>query len=177
MSSKFPTDIQPTYIAYVPENHGVEACGVPQALDLEKEFKDRLVVITAAPGAFTPTCTANHIPGYLSNLHNFKKKGVDRIIVLSANDPFVLAAWGKALGLRDEKNYVLFAMDPLAKISKELGDSYVKDLSGVGFGLRTARWTAIVKNGEIVYLESEDDGTGFTEKTAAETILDRIEKE
>lgn len=173
MSQSFPTKVNPKYIPYNKVNDSILACVAPIELDLAHEFKDHKVVVTAVPGAFTPTCTEQHIPDYLKHLEEFKAKGVHRIIVLSANDPFVMAAWGKALGYRDEENFVIFATDPNAVISKELGDNYVADLSNVGFGLRLQRYASIVENGDIKFLENEDS-LGFTEISSAKNILERL---
>ncbi|ODV80620.1 alkyl hydroperoxide reductase, partial [Suhomyces tanzawaensis NRRL Y-17324] len=173
MSGNFPTSINPKYIPYTNANSEVTACANPIELNLAKEFAGNKVVITAVPGAFTPTCTEQHIPDYLAHLKEFKAKGVSRIIVLSANDPFVLAAWGKALGYKEEENYVVFATDPLAQISKQLGDEYTADLSSAGFGFRTNRWAAIVDDGEIAFLQNEE-GLGFSEISKSETLLERL---
>ena len=171
--AQFPTDINPKYIPYSNANDELTACANPIELDLAKVFKGNKVIVTGAPGAFTPTCTEQHIPNYLKSLEQFKAKGVSKVIVLTANDPFVLAAWGKALGYKDEENYIVFATDPLAKISKSLGDQYIADLSGAGFGIRTNRYVAIVDNGEIKYLENEE-GLGFSEISEASTILEKL---
>ncbi|KAK6200168.1 alkyl hydroperoxide reductase [Scheffersomyces amazonensis] len=173
VDDKFPTSVNPKYVPYAKANDHLTACANPIELNLAKEFAGKTVVVTAAPGAFTPTCTEQHIPDYLKHLQDFKDKGVSKIIVLTANDPFVLAAWGKALGYKDEENYIVFASDPLSKISKSLGDSYVEDLSAAGFGVRTGRYVVIVKNGVIDYLANED-GLGFSEISSANTVLERL---
>ncbi|KAK6454957.1 alkyl hydroperoxide reductase [Scheffersomyces xylosifermentans] len=173
VGDKFPTSINPKYVPYTKENDKLTACANPIELNLAKEFAGKTVVVTAVPGAFTPTCTEQHIPDYLKNLQAFKDKGVSRIIVLSANDPFVLSAWGKALGYKEEENFIVFANDPLAKISSELGDKYTADLSSVGFGVRTARYAGIVVDGKITFLQNEDE-LGFTEISSSKNILDRI---
>ncbi|CQB89605.1 Putative peroxiredoxin sll1621 [Chlamydia trachomatis] len=170
---KFPTNIEPKYIPYSKDHASLTACANPIPLDLKSLFPNNTVVVTAVPGAFTPTCTEQHIPDYLKHLKDFKDKGVKKIIVLSANDPFVMAAWAKALGYTDEENYVIFATDPNASISKELGDGFVADLTLAGMGLRLQRYASIVVNGEITYLETEDS-LGFLEISSAETILKRI---
>ncbi|KAK6464255.1 alkyl hydroperoxide reductase [Scheffersomyces coipomensis] len=173
VNEKFPTNVNPKYIPYSKANDHITACANPIDLNLAKEFAGKTVVVTAAPGAFTPTCTEQHIPDYLKHLQDFKDKGVDKIIILTANDPFVLAAWGKALGYKDEENYVVFATDPLAKISKELGESYVEDLSSAGFGIRTARYAGLVVDGTIKFLENEES-LGFTDISSASNILEKI---
>lgn len=137
---------------------------------MAKELPGKTVVITAAPGAFTPTCTEQHIPGYLADVEKFKAKGVDKIIVLTANDPFVNAAWGKALGYKNEENYVIFATDPNGALSKELGDNYLVDLSAAGFGLRTARYAIVIKDGTIVFSGHEDGGS-YSDITKADELL------
>lgn len=166
----FPTNIPLKYIPYTAEKPEVAACGVPATLDLSKEFAGKKVVITAAPGAFTPTCTEQHIPDYLKHVKDFKAKGVSRIIVLTANDPFVLSAWSKALGYKDADNFVVFANDPNVELLTELGPDFVADLSSAGFGKRTARWTSIIDDGKVAFIANEN-GTGFSEISSAETVL------
>ncbi|RLV96206.1 hypothetical protein JA1_000291 [Spathaspora sp. JA1] len=173
MSEEFPSKINPKYVPYNKAHAEVISCDVPVELNLTNTFKGKKVVVTGVPGAFTPTCSEEHIPDYLKHLADFKAKGVDKIIVLSANDPFVMAAWGKALGYRDEENYIVFANDPNAAISKQLGDNYVADLSAVGFGLRLQRYAALVVDGEIKYLGNEDE-LGYTEISSAKNLLDQI---
>ncbi|CUM54173.1 uncharacterized protein AC631_00660 [Debaryomyces fabryi] len=173
MSELFPTDVKLKYVPYTKGNDAVASCGNPIEFDLAKELPGKKIVLTAAPGAFTPTCTEEHIPNYLKNVEQFKSKGVDRVIVITANDPFVNAAWGKALGYKDESNYVIFASDPNAALSKELGDNFVADLTKAGLGVRTARYTSIIKDGKVSFLESED-GLGFSEISNASTVLERL---
>lgn len=171
--AQFPTNVTPKYIPFTKEKSEIGACGAPADLDLKELFDKNTVVITGVPGAFTPTCSEQHIPDYLKHLEDFKAKGVKKVIVLSANDPFVMAAWGKALGYTNEENYVVFASDPNGAISKQLGEDYVVDLSAVGFGLRLQRYACVVKNGEITYLKGEEE-LGFTEISSAETVLKKL---
>lgn len=109
----------------------------------------------------------------MNNIQKFKSKGVDQIIVLTDNDPFVNSAWGKALGYKDEENYVIFATDPNAELSKSLGEDFIADMTKDGFGVRTSRYAAIVDNGIIKFLESEN-GTGFSSTTNANDLLEKI---
>lgn len=173
MSQSFPTDVKLKYVPYSKAADDIAACANPIALDLAKLFPGKTIVLTSAPGAFTPTCTEQHVPGYLKKIDEFKLKGVDKIIILTANDPFVNAAWGKALGYKDEENYVVFATDPNAALSKELGDEYLADLTGAGFGLRTGRYAAIVKDGKTEYLKAENGGS-LTDIATAENILGKL---
>ena len=161
MSQSFPTDVKLKYVPYSKAADDIAACANPIALDLAKLFPGKTIVLTSAPGAFTPTCTEQHVPGYLKKIDEFKQKGVDKIIILTANDPFVNAAWGKALGYKDEENYVVFATDPNAALSKELGDEYLADLAG------------IVKDGKTEYLKAENGGS-LTDIATAENILGKL---
>ena len=84
-----------------------------------------------------------------------------------------MSAFGKAVGYKNEENFVVFATDPEGQISSQLGEDYVLDLSSAGLGKRLQRYAAIVKDGEIFYLANEDGGD-FTEKSSAETLLDKL---
>lgn len=99
----FPEGVTFTYVEPTPEKSEVTACGIPIKYDASKEFKDKKVVIVAVPGAFTPTCQADHLSGYIKKLGELKKGGVDRLIFIAYNDPFVMSAWGKANGITDDK--------------------------------------------------------------------------
>ncbi|KAK9368780.1 Redoxin [Lipomyces kononenkoae] len=150
---KFPEGVKFSYIAYRPENADIKSCGIPITLDFDKEFGDKTVVIVSIPGAFTPTCTANHIPPFVERFAALKSKGVNAVIVLSANDPFVQSAFGKANGVTDES--FIFATDPAAEFSKSVDLSL--DLPPV-MGTRTARYAIIVSNGVVKYVEKDAQG-------------------
>ncbi|ANB15015.1 Ahp1p [Sugiyamaella lignohabitans] len=149
--SEFPKGVKFAYVPFQEEQQGVLACGIPIPYDTDKKFAGKKVVIVAVPGAFTPTCTANHIPPFISKLAEFKAKGVDQVIVLSANDPFVQSAWGKALGVKN--NDIIFASDGNAAFSKSIGQTL--DLTDKGLGIRTSRYAIIVDDGKVVYNEQE----------------------
>ncbi|KAK9463339.1 putative peroxisomal protein [Lipomyces oligophaga] len=153
VGDKFPSGVKFMYVPYLPENSDIKACGIPTPLDADKVFAGKTVVIVSIPGSFTPTCTANHIPPYVENLSALKSKGVDLVICLSANDPFVQSAFGKASGVADED--FIFACDPAAEFSKSIG--YTLDLPPM-LGTRTARYALIVKDGVITYMKKEDGG-------------------
>lgn len=171
---KFPTSPSPSYIPLTSSTSDIIVGGEPQELDLVKLFANLTVVITCAPGAFTPTCTQAHIPAYLSHQKQFKARGVDRVIIMCNNDPFVMNAWARALGYKDDDNYFVFATDPNAEISAQLGDSYVLDLTKKGMGKRTARYSAIVKNGKISYLEYEPEGK-YGNAVGVNDVLEKLE--
>ncbi len=113
-------------------------------------FDDKLVVLFALPGAFTPTCSTTHLPGYEAKYDELKAQGVDDVICLSVNDAFVMYQWGKGLGV--EKVRVL--PDGNGDFTRDIG--MLVDKSNVGFGQRSWRYSMLVKNGEIVKVFAED---------------------
>ena len=119
-----------------------------------KSFKDlvtgRKVVLFALPGAFTPTCSAKHLPGFIDKASEFFEKGVDEIICLSVNDAWVMGAWGKAQGA-DGK--VTMVADGNGDLSRALG--FTADMSGAGFGERSIRYAMVVENGVVTSLNVE----------------------
>ncbi|CAJ2504531.1 Uu.00g119250.m01.CDS01 [Anthostomella pinea] len=140
----FPADVSFGYIAPTPETSDVLACGMPSKYDASKDFADKKVVLVAVPGAFTPTCQNQHITGFLSKLKDIKAKGVDKVIVIAYNDPFVMAAWGKANGITDDS--ILFMSDDGPAFSESMGWT---------LGPRTARYAMIIDHGKVVYAEKE----------------------
>ena len=78
------------------------SCGIPISYNASKEWADKKVVLFSVPGAFTPTCSEQHLPGYLRHLGDLKGKGVDVVAVVASNDPFVMSAWGKVNGVKDD---------------------------------------------------------------------------
>jgi len=127
-------------------------------------FSGKKVVLFAVPGAFTPTCSEKHLPGFIEKADEIKKKGVDDIICMSVNDAFVMKAWSKERGA-DGK--VRLIADGNGDLTKALGLSF--DGSGIGFGLRSQRFAAIVDNGVVKKLAV--DAGGKFEVSSAEAIL------
>ena len=127
-------------------------------------------VIFAVPGAFTPTCSEKHLPGFIERAHNFRAAGVEEIYCLSVNDLFVMKAWGKS--------YETFADSGIKLVADGNGD-YTRalglelDLSAHRLGLRCKRFAAIVENGVFTTLEIDDAGL---EKSSAEAILAILRK-
>jgi peroxiredoxin len=130
-------------------------------------FSGKKVVLFAVPGAFTPTCTAEHLPGYVRQSETIRKKGVEEIICLSVNDPFVMEAWGKKQAVEGKVSMV---SDGSGRFSRAMGLEI--DLRTAGFGLRSKRYAMIVDDGEIVHLNVED-GLGL-ETSDASTMLDLL---
>jgi len=152
-----------SYIPFTPELEDGLACGHPTTLSTD-EWKGKRVVLFSTPGAFTPTCHINHLPPYLKEYNQFKAKGVDVIAVVAANDPFVLSGWGRVEGLKDK---ILTLSDSQAKWSSSMGLD--KDLSAVGFGIRTARYAIILDNLVVKYVGVES-GAEVT-ASGAEAVL------
>ncbi|KPL54255.1 alkyl hydroperoxide reductase [Prosthecomicrobium hirschii] len=129
-------------------------------------FKGRKVVLFGVPGAFTPTCSMNHLPGFLDNLDHFKAKGVDEIAVVAVNDPFVMAAWARHTGAKDK---ILFLADGNADFTKKLG---LEIELGV-MGLRSKRFSMIVEDGVVTALNVEDS-PGTAEASGAARLLQQL---
>ncbi|OJT06003.1 hypothetical protein TRAPUB_3190 [Trametes pubescens] len=139
------------YIPYSPELEDHSACGIPITLNTD-EWKGKKVVLVSVPGAFTPTCHANHLPPFLQKYDEFKAKGVDVIAVIAANDAFVLSGWARFLGLKDK---IIALSDPNAKWSAQLGLS--QDLSAVDFGTRTKRYALVIDDLKVTYVGVETE--------------------
>lgn len=114
-------------------------------------FGGRTVVLFAVPGAFTPTCHNNHLPGFLEQADTILSKGVDEIAVVSVNDVFVMSAWAKATGASDK---ITFLADGSADFAKAIGLEL--DATGAGLGIRSKRYAMIVKDGKVTALNIED---------------------
>ena len=141
--------------------------GNPLTFKVDHFFSGKKVVLFAVPGAFTPTCTAEHLPGYVRQSETIRKKGVEEIICLSVNDPFVMDAWGKTQAVEGKVSMV---SDGSGHFSRAMG--LETDLRTVGFGLRSKRYAMIVDDGVIAHLNVED-GLGL-EISDASTMLDLL---
>ena len=115
-------------------------------------FDGRKVVLVAVPGAFTPTCDRNHLPGYVANADTIRAQGIDAIVVTAVNDVFVLDAWSKATGAADKG--IEFIADGNGDFAKSLGLSF--DGGGRGLGLRSQRYAMVVEDGVVKSLNLED---------------------
>ncbi|MBI3711338.1 MAG: peroxiredoxin [Proteobacteria bacterium] len=130
-------------------------------------FKGKKVVLFALPGAFTPTCSAKHLPGFVQQAGSIKAKGVDTIACLSVNDAFVMDAWGKNQNVGDK---VAMLADGNAELTKALG--LEMDGTGYGMGLRSKRYSMLVQDGVVKQLNLEKPGA--FEVSNAETILKQV---
>ena len=116
----------------------------------EELFGGKKVVIFAVPGAFTPTCSEHHLPGYIEQAEAIRARGVDSILCVSVNDAFVMGAWGRERGAGDA---VTMIADGNGDFSKAIGLDF--DGSGIGFGIRSQRYAAIVEDGVVTKLAVE----------------------
>jgi peroxiredoxin len=125
----------------------------PNPVDVTKAAAGKTLAIFAVPGAFTPTCSNQHLPGYLEKAAALKAAGVDEIWCLSVNDPFVMGAWA-----RDQKTVgrVRLLADGDARFATAVG--LTLDLTGRGMGLRSARYSMLVRNGKVAALNVEAPG-------------------
>jgi peroxiredoxin len=137
----------------------------PAAKTTDDIFKDRKVVLVAVPGAFTPTCDRNHLPGYVKNASAIKAKGVDAIVVTAVNDVFVLDAWSKSSGAGDK---IEFISDGNGDFAKALGLSM--DGSGFGLGTRSQRYAMLVEDGVVRSINLED-APGKADISGADNLL------
>lgn len=142
-----------------------EGCSIgPNPVDVAKATAGKTIALFALPGAFTPTCSAKHVPGYVEHFDAFKAAGVDEIWCVSVNDAFVMGAWA-----REQKSLGKVRMlgDGDAAFTKATG--LTLDLTGKGLGLRSNRYSMLVKDGKVATLNIE--GPGKFEVSDAATLL------
>jgi glutaredoxin/glutathione-dependent peroxiredoxin len=132
-------------------------------------FKGKKVVLIGMPGAFTPTCHRNHLPGFVEKAGDFRKKGVDTIAVTTTNDHFVMSAWSKAAGA-DGK--VEFLADGNGEFAKAIGLNYDGSERGMG-GVRSRRYAMLIDDGVVKVLNVEDNAAK-AEVTSADTLMKSV---
>jgi peroxiredoxin len=138
-----------------------------QNLSSSQLFGGKKVVLFALPGAFTPTCSAKHLPGFVERADEIRAKGVDSIVCVSVNDAFVMDAWGQAHGAGDK---VLMAADGNGEFSKAVGLDF--DASNFGMGVRSQRYVLIVDDGVVRHLAVEEPMQ--FKVSSAEAILEAL---
>jgi peroxiredoxin (alkyl hydroperoxide reductase subunit C) len=142
--------------------------GEPIKKNIENLFKNKKVVMFGLPGAYTSVCSTKHLPGYVNMFEKFKEKGIDQIICISVNDPFVMNAWGKE---NKDEGKILMMGDPFLNFTKAIGADV--DKSGRGLGIRSNRYTMLVDDMKVIKLQEEKD-TGSCEMSAAENFLELV---
>ena len=125
----------------------------PQPRSTAEIFDGKTIALFAVPGAYTPTCSARHLPGFVDHLDDFKSKGVDEVVCTSVNDVFVMGAWGKSSGAEGK---VRMLADGNGTFAKALGLEL--DGSGFGMGKRSQRYSMIVKDRKVAELNVEQGG-------------------
>lgn len=139
----------------------------PEPVTTSDVFGGKRVALFAVPGAFTPTCSAKHLPGFKDNVDAFKAKGVDAIACTSVNDVFVMGAWGKDQGVSNEMQMLA---DGNGDFAKDIGLEL--DATGFGMGARSQRYAMVVNDGVVESLHVEDGGE--FKVSSAEYLLDHI---
>ena len=142
--------------------------GEPTKKNIEGLLKGKKAVIFGLPGAYTSVCSAKHLPSYVNLHQQYKDKGINQIICVSVNDPFVMSAWGKENNVGDK---IIMMGDPFLNFTKAIGAEV--DKSGRGLGIRSNRYTMLVDDMKVLKLQEEKD-TGSCEISAAENFLKLI---
>ena len=138
-----------------------------QPVKTDDLFKGKKVVLFAVPGAFTPTCSAKHLPGFVQNADKLKQKGIDAIACVAVNDAFVMEAWGKS---QSTDGKVMMLADGSAHFAKALGLDL--DLMDKGLGMRSQRYAMVVNDGKVEKLFVE--APGKFEVSSAENVLSQL---
>ena len=142
-----------------------EGCSLgPNTFNVSDLVKGKTIAVFGLPGAYTPTCSAQHVPGYVQHAKELKAKGVDEIWCISVNDAFVMGAWGREL---KATGVIRMMADGNADFSKAIGLS--ADFSGYGMGTRSQRYSMLIKDGVVSQLHVE--APGKFEVSNAETML------
>ena len=139
--------------------------GSPVKKNTFEFFTNKKVVLFGLPGAYTSVCSAKHLPGYVENYDKYKAKGVDLIVCISVNDPFVMDAWGKSQNVKDK---IIMMSDPFLSFTKTIGADI--DKSARGLGIRSNRYTMLIDNLKVIKLQEEED-TGVCEVSSAQNFL------
>lgn len=138
----------------------------PEAVQSGEYFKGKRVALFSVPGAFTPTCSAKHLPGFVEKAEELKAKGIDEIVGTAVNDPFVMGAWNKAAGSPD----ITMLADGNAEFAKAVG--LTMDGSGFGLGLRGQRFSMVINDGVVEQLHVE--APGEFKVSSAEYLLENL---
>ena len=136
----------------------------PREVSTEDLFRGKRVVMFATPGAFTPTCSAKHLPGFNEHIHDFSAKGVDRIVCMAVNDAFVMGAWAKS---QDVNPDIVMLADGSGQFTRALGLEL--DLTQRGLGVRSQRFALVADDMRVTHLAVEQPGD--FDVSRAETVL------
>lgn len=137
--------------------------GGPQQVRTSELFAGKKTALFAVPGAFTPTCSARHLPGYLEKMDQLRAKGVDQVVCTAVNDAFVMQAWAESAGA----DGIVMLADGNAELAEAMGVS--TDSSAYGMGRRSRRYAAVVEDGKLARIDVEEGGA--FEVSSAEHLL------
>jgi peroxiredoxin len=140
----------------------------PQRVPIGEVLGKGKAVLIAVPGAFTPTCTEYHLPGFVLHAAEIRERGVDVIACLSVNDPFVMGAWAREQGVADD---IVMLSDPDARFTKAMGMEV--DAGEFGLGIRSQRYAAVLEDGVLVHLDVEEHFADHILSTA-DAVLGRL---
>jgi len=162
VGEKFPSGVKFDYVKVTDLDPTI--CGIPTVFDADKEFAGKKVVIVSVPGAFTPTCSVNHIPPYISNIEELHAKGVDLVVIIATNDAWVMNAWAKVNKVK--RDDILFVADTKTQFGENHGF--------VANPQRNGRFAVIVeKDGTVSYIENEPKG-GQVTVSGVEAVLSKL---
>ena len=142
--------------------------GEPVKKNIIELLKNKNIILFGLPGAYTSVCSAKHLPGYVKNFEKYKAKGIDHVMCVSVNDPFVMNAWGKNHKVEGK---ITMIGDPFLNFTKSIGADI--DKSPRGLGIRSSRYTMLIDNLKVVKLREEKE-TGSCEISAAENFLNLV---
>ncbi|KAI5369366.1 Putative redoxin [Septoria linicola] len=160
---KFPADVKFEWAPIT--DPSPTSCGLPQTYDASKEFENKKVVLVSVPGAFTPGCQAYHLPPYLEKIEQLQGKGVDLVVVIASNDAWVMSAWGKVNGAKEDTK-VLFMSDTKTFFSKAHGWSAGPDRNG--------RWVMVIEKDGTVSVADAESGPGKVTVSGADAVLSKL---
>jgi peroxiredoxin len=142
------------------------ACSTPFNVSSSQLFKGKKVVLVSIPGAFTPVCSSQHVPGFIEKYDKLKEKGVDVVACTAVNDAFVLGAWGEKLNAKDK---ITWLADGSGKFAKAIGAEI--DLSEKGMGVRGKRFAMLVEDGVVKYVGVDE---GKLDKSSVDAVLGQL---
>ena len=140
--------------------------GGSKEASIKEIIGDEKIILFGLPGAFTPTCSKKHLPGFVNATEELNKKGIKKVICISVNDPFVMAAWGKTHNVGDK---IIMVGDSKGEFTRNIGAEL--NLIHKGMGIRSGRYTMLIKKGNVLKIAEEE---GKCEVTAAENFLKEI---
>ena len=142
--------------------------GEPIKKDISELLLNKKAILFGLPGAYTSVCSAKHLPGYVNSYEKYTAKGIDYIMCISANDPFVMNAWGKSHNVEDK---IIMVGDPFLNFTKSIGAEI--DKSARGLGIRSNRYTMLIDNLKVIKLQEEKDA-GSCEISSAENFINLV---